>query len=159
MNNVGNLVIEGARIIFKNFSGKEDDFNRDGKRTFGVIIPDPEQAEMLERDGWNVKYRKQGDENEPPVAWIKVRARFDRFPPKVVMITQRNKTVMNADSIGSLDYADIKNADISISPYPYQANGKEGIAAYLKTLYVTIEEDEFASKYAEEEAPEEMPFK
>lgn len=150
------IVIEDARLMFTNFSGFESKFNAKGNRNFSVVIPSEDAANKLISDGWHIRVLQPRNDDELPIFLLKVKVNFNsQRPPKVVMVTQQgNMTNLNEETINLLDSADIVKADVEINPY---RNEKfQGVSAYLKTLYVTISEDRFAEKYAQEESPVEF---
>jgi hypothetical protein len=148
------VLMEGVRIIFRNFAGKEGQYNQAGARNFGVILP-PDVAEVMLRDGWNVKYLKPHEdvEDEVEVPWLAVSVKYDKGrPPKIVLVTSRGRTNLDEDTIETLDWADITNVDLIVRPYTWEVNGRTGVKAYLQSMYVTIEEDELERKYGEMDA-------
>lgn len=144
-----NLEIEDAKLLggsFKNFSGVKTDKNPSGKRTFAVIIPG-DSVDALIAEGWNIKQLKASEEGDEPVYFLNIEVKFDNFPPDVWCISGRKKTKLDEDTINELDNSEILTTDVVISPYCWEVNGKHGVKAYLDTMYVTVKENRFASKY------------
>lgn len=155
-----NLTIENARILFRNFSGRESKYNRAGQRNFCVYIDDPEYAQKLIDDGWNVRIRPPRDDGDEARYYMQVSVSFDNIPPTVYMITKHNKTRLDEEGIDALDFAEIKTVDLTIRPYNWviqegTRNEKRGVKAYLRSMYVVIDEDELAEKYSGDEYPQE----
>lgn len=145
-NNVGNIVIEDATLLFRNFAGKEGPYNAEGDRNFCVLIPE-ELVEALLQDGWNIKTLKPQDD-EPPKPYMQVTVKFKIRPPNLVLITSKGRTPLGVHECEILDWLDIKTADVVIRPYEWSVGGKGGIKAYVKSLFITMEEDPLELKYA-----------
>lgn len=148
-----NITIEDAQLIFRNFSGKQTDFNDEGNRNFAVIIEDDDLAKELANDGWNIKRLKPRDDDPEgqTTAYLPVKVKYNKYPPVICLLTSKGKVKVDEETVGQLDWVAIENADLIIRPYNYPAmRGREaGVSAYLKTLYVTIQEDELTRKYAD----------
>lgn len=142
------VLIEGARIIYRNFAGREDQFNNEGDRNFGVVLPE-EHAEDLFKLGWNVKRTNPRDDEEAGVPYLKVAVSYKVMTPMIWMITTRGRTMLKEDLVGMLDNVEIQTADMYINPSRWEIGNKSGIKAYLEALYVTIIEDELMVKYGD----------
>lgn len=167
-----NIMIENARIGFRNFGGKEGRFNPEGRRNFCVFLDTLVEVEptfnggevvkdsnigpgfytmlgnVLAQDGWNVRWLQPRDSEDDPIPYLQVTVSYDNLPPKIIMITSGGKTILDEKSVSLLDWAEIKSVDLIIRPYNWEVNGKSGVKAYIKSMYVTIEEDEFERKYS-----------
>lgn len=142
------ITIENADIAFRNFAGREGQYNAEGDRNFCIIL-DQENADILANDGWNVKELKARDEGEAPRFYIQVSVNFKGKPPKLSIVNSKGRTIITEAECEVLDWVDIKQADVILNPYEWTVNGKSGIKAYLKNLVIVMDEDELDLKYGD----------
>lgn len=144
------LNLENAVIGFRNFEGREGQFNKSGDRSFAVFL-NRQYAEELAEEGWNIKFPKDNGSPDPDDngrdPYLQVSVAFDYYPPNVFLVSGDRPQRLHEDEIGMLDWAEISTVDLVIRPYEWQVSGKSGIKAYLKAGYFTIETDAFAKKY------------
>lgn len=141
------ISIENARITFRNFSGKPGQYNREGDRNFAVLLEDAD-AQKLSEEGLNIKLLPAREEGDTPTPYLKVSVGF-KFPPKIALVKSSHIEYLTEDNVNILDWAEIRNVDLVINPYPWSVSGNSGVKAYLKTMYVQLIEDEFEAKYAD----------
>ena len=157
----GILQFDDVEIKWPNFSGKQDKYNRDGKRTFNIIIPDEEMKEALIAEGWNVKTRAANDEYEDPLYYLPVKILYHdeelaHLDPVVTLITGRSQNELDEETIGTLDHIDILEIPhMDISPYDWEVQGKTGRTAYLKKAIIVQEVDRYNAYLAGRENPQE----
>lgn len=146
------LSLENVRIGFRNFEGRESQYNKNGDRSFAVFLEDHKLAESLAEEGWNVKFPKESDAKIDPDEpardpYLQVTVGFDYYPPNVFIISNGQPTRLGEQEVAMLDWAEIENVDLVLRPYEWSVNRNSGIKAYLKAGYFSIVTDKFAAKY------------
>lgn len=164
----GILQIDDARLVFRNFAGKEDMYNRAGNRNFAVVIDDEEIKDALlkdeNKDGvpWNVKIKAPREEGDAPFMFLPVKVKFNGRGPKVYLRTGDKINELDEESVDILDDIDIVSVDLDIRPYDGVTQNRPFRTAYLQSIHVTQQVDRFAARMAEEEYPEDhdddLPF-
>lgn len=150
------LQIDDAKIIFRNFEGRGDKYNREGVRNFSILIEDPDTADALAEKGWNVKIKPGRDEDEGPFMRLPVKVKFTDYGPNVYLVTGDRRNELDEESIGCIDNIDIESVDLDIRPYDWDVNGRTGRTAYLQSMQVVQRIDRFAARYAAKN--ETVPF-
>lgn len=172
---LADLPIFGAEMIFRNFEGREGDYNRAGDRNFSVVIPDIDQAIELYNLGWNVQIRPKEAATriemksacrtfEERVEWLNQRGELQdalfhlkvtvsyKYPekqPKIYLIEEGMKemTELKEGNVAILDKAPIINCDLTINPSYWNKGGRNGYMAFLKEAYITIPTSPVTDKY------------
>ena len=156
----GILMIDDARIVYRNFSGAGSRYNREGDRNFAVVIPDQEIADALIENGWNVKVKPPREEGDTPFMYMPVKVKFNDRGPNVYLVTGKRMNKLDEESVSCLDDVDILSVDMDLRPYDWvvqegTSGERRGRSAYLQSIKVTQRIDRFA---AESEENEEEPF-
>ena len=150
--------IDGHQIIFKNFEGRGDKFNREGDRNFSLRIDDPDTADALIKEGWNVRIKEGRDGEEGPFMRLPIKVKFTNYGPNVYLRTGDRVNELDEEGIACLDNIDIDSVNMDIRPYDWDVNGRTGRTAYLQSMEVVQRIDRFAAKYANSNEDDSLPF-
>src|SRR6478752_7148306 len=94
------VLIKDAKLLFRNFAGRELAYNSEGDRNFHVIL-DPETAAELKNRNWRVKQLNSREEGEEGEYHLKVNVNYKKGrPPRVVLVTSKGRTDLGADEVG-----------------------------------------------------------
>ena len=128
---------------WRNFSGEKTDANKTGRRVFNIFLPE-DLANELKEIGWNVKshdpYKPDGDTTYTLEIEVSYDTKDGKFPVPIVKMVSYDgvETLLNEETIGMLDRADIEEAEVEFRPNNWSVNGRTGCKAYLHELKVYL---------------------
>lgn len=127
-----------AQIGLKNLEGREGRYNKEGERSFAIFLT-PDQANELIEQGLNVKPPKFDEEgNQLGRSFIKVKVRFDIYPPEVFFSRGELDNAGNiiirqlpSSEMRTIDNADIEFADLKVNVRGWEKGPNSGKTVYL----------------------------
>lgn len=152
---------------WRNFKGEGGPNNTPGNRNFTIGLDDEKAAE-LRSHGWPVRSKPdtrpghEGEERHTLKVNVKYRTRDGREmkPPKIVVITRRNRTEYGENQVELLDFMEFSNVDVTLNAYPTvnSFTKEEMVGVSLMVMFATVEEDELTAEYNARWEDEDTPF-
>lgn len=150
----GRFIIKDANIMYPNFSGAEKRnqdgrvVNSKGNRNFCIRIGNDNVIAELKKAGWKIK-PERGEEDAinyiMPIS-INLNPKSGNAPVFKQILSDNSTVVVNPND-GSIDNWDcVAIAENRITVVPWKNMNGE-LVAYLKTLYVKVEADEFEDEF------------
>lgn len=173
MANTGKrLKLDGVQIRKRNFRGERVKYNDRGNRTC-LLILDRDQAEKsgfksvtdfvdyLRSENWKVGVFPVREGEDEPDAFMQVNAIYNEYEhPNIYLKNAKGSVLLDENSVGEIDYADIANVDCILYLNYWKYDGSEGFNNRIKSMEVTILEDEITYRntiHSTEDA-EYLPF-
>ncbi len=162
MVNSNIICIDDTRFIYEtNFSGNSDnDRFGDTRRKANIVIPNPDQAKEMIKNGFKVRNTKPRPDDDPdefePEFFVTAILKFRdkrgnlvKYPPHVYLVSGDSEPVLlDEDTVGRLDDIRVKNVNVVLNPYVFDAEN-DGKNLYIRTMYVEqdLDDDPYAARY------------
>lgn len=142
------LEFEDAHIIFKNFEGRADRYNAEGKRNFNVIL-NQEEAIALKERGFTIRMLRPRSEEDEPTFAVKINVSFREGSDKnpiLGLIKNGEKHLLGANEAKLLDQLELEGIDFSVHTYEWDKENHK-FSGYLDEFYATVVESALDRKY------------
>ena len=145
MSKPNTIIDKDATIIYRNFSGKESEFNPAGSRNFCLLVS-ADIVDQLANEGWNVKWTKVKEEGDVSEPFIKVNIKFSVRPPRIWTVGTKGKTLLEEEDLYQLDGLRFQKVMLTVNPYEYKPGHVSG---YVDEMYLTVEPSAFDDEYGD----------
>lgn len=147
------LAPDEIKWAFSHIDGREDTFNEKGQRDI-IVIVSREAADELATLGWTIKAyeRQNADEGDEPEYTFRVRISYKFEAPRIYLIKGRKKIfVDNPDMLNSVRRDNTRKISLIATPSRWTQPGRSGVSAYIKEMYIEVEESRLEAMYADYE--------
>lgn len=152
----GRYVVKGARILFPNFSGDEQDYNQAGKRNFRLQVSEDLAEEMKSR-GVYIRERPPREDEDEPQYLMKVGVYQDA---DVRLLSGRTMTPLSFNDFDIVDKefrkGHVGNGEISVEFHVSKNTRVMSSSPYVRvdTMIIPIRKSRLLEEYADYEDDE-----
>ena len=142
-NNYQVVGLEHAQILsggWRNFSAEQRQYDSGQTRHFAVLVEE-QNVQPLEQFGFNVGFYQPKDTGRDGYHYLDINLGWKLRDPKISIVSSGTTVKQTEETIGDLDRLNnIDYADIEVSPYHWNNNGRSGVKPWVSEMFVYLEQ-------------------